>query len=243
MRREFFDLLLPVAQDRSGRDQQGRSLSRLPFEQQAGDHLDGLAQTHIVRQTAVQPQTFEILQPGHPTLLIFPQLAAQSGRIGDRFEPALIVQLAQHLGQGAVTTDIHLLLIEGGLTQQFGQTHAGVFLTVLLPELQQLLHLVPFQFDPLAAKLHQRRFGIHQLFPFLGAHHLVTNRQFIAILHDRVQGEIAFSCRRHGFALADGKPDFGPTAPFRRPPGRHDDLEAGIFQHPGMLFQEGKGFL
>ena len=105
-----------------------------------------------------------------------------------------------------------------------------------------MLHFGLVQLHPLAPKLHQRRFGLHQLCPFVRANGAIANGQLIAILHQGVDGKVAFgvvvAARRFALGL---EPHLGPLPPLGGPPGGHHHPISGILQHPGRLFEEVKG--
>ena len=113
---------------------------------------------------------------------------------------------------------------------------------MLFPELQHLLHFVGVQLHPLAAKLHQWRFGIDELLPLLLAHRFAANGQFVLILHQGVEGKVAFGfvVSPEGFALGL-QPYLGPLLSLRRPPSRNNNLVARFLQYPSRLLQKFKG--
>ena len=61
--RKALDLFAPVAEHGRRRDDEGwpHSIGLLPFLEQAGNDLQGFAQAHVVRQTGVQAQVFQVL--------------------------------------------------------------------------------------------------------------------------------------------------------------------------------------
>jgi hypothetical protein len=89
-RREALDLGLPVGKQRRGGHEQVRRLRapRAPLvQEQERQHLDGLAEPHVVGQANAEPQRRGKDEPRHADLLIGPQRAAQiRARVG-RQEP------------------------------------------------------------------------------------------------------------------------------------------------------------
>ncbi len=106
--RELGDLALPVAQQRGGADQQGRGAPvralLLPVQQQ-GQHLDGLAQAHVVGQDAAQAEPGQAVQPGQAAQLVGAQLADEAGGLGDGLV-GQDLQLVQ--GRAEVARRLHL---------------------------------------------------------------------------------------------------------------------------------------
>ena len=141
---------------------------------------------------------------------------------------------------------LQVILGLGSCLQQVqdGQVTRGV--PARLPELQQLLHAVPVQLHPLPAELDQGCFGRDQLLPLCLADHLAVDRQLVVVVDHRVQAEVAAGLRRGPLlARSDGcaQPDLHSAATLGSPPGRHHDRIAGVFEHPGAVFQEGEGLL
>jgi hypothetical protein len=91
VRGEPGELTRPGAQHRGRADHQRRSGLTFPSAQVQGDHLDGLAQSHVVSQATAQAEVAHPGQPGQPTLLVRPQRGRQSVR-GPK--------IARCLGQG-----------------------------------------------------------------------------------------------------------------------------------------------
>jgi hypothetical protein len=82
LRRKACALGLPVVHDRGGCQHQRGPLQppRVFFQQQVGNRLHRLAQTHVVGQDAGQLVLAQELQPRQPGQLIRPQLGAQARR-------------------------------------------------------------------------------------------------------------------------------------------------------------------
>ena len=105
-RREALDLGLPVGEERRRRHEQMRRLAspRAPLvQEQEAEHLDGLAEPHVVRQADAEPQRRGEREPRHAYLLIGPQRAPKVGtRIGLREPrwPAQLLQRAREPGAG-----------------------------------------------------------------------------------------------------------------------------------------------
>jgi len=74
MRREFFELALPIA-DQTGRHEDHRGLGHAPgffFSREVGDRLQRLAEAHVVREHAADVALDQVLQPIEALLLIRP---------------------------------------------------------------------------------------------------------------------------------------------------------------------------
>ena len=165
----------------------------------------------------------------------------QAGGVVDRLQLALVAQPLQHRGQGMLRVDLEGVVL-GGALQDLLQAHARCLAAVLAPEGEHLLHLVPVQLDPLAAEAHQRRLRLDQLLPFLRGQGLVTDGQVVAVLDQIGQvdmtGAGAAAGALAGLARGRAQPQLDALATLGRPPGRHDDVVAGVFQHPGGFLQE-----
>ena len=73
-RREPGHLRLPVGQQRRGENQKRRLCGLLVLQdRQQGQHLDGLAEPHVVGQARAEPQARQEPEPGDARLLILPQ--------------------------------------------------------------------------------------------------------------------------------------------------------------------------
>ena len=75
-----------------------RRVAVLPLHQQQRQHLDGLAQPHVVGQAGAQPEPGQQMQPLHAGLLVGPQRAVQ-GRAGIDAGAVRRAQRLQRLGQ------------------------------------------------------------------------------------------------------------------------------------------------
>ena len=66
-------LTLPGAEQRRGAHHQGRARLGLPPVQVQRDHLDRLAESHVIGEAAAEPGIAHRGEPGQPPLLIGPQ--------------------------------------------------------------------------------------------------------------------------------------------------------------------------
>ena len=103
VRRELLNFRLPVVDQRGRRDHKARHAAlRLISPLNQRQHLDGLAQTHVVRQNAAHAQPSQRLEPGKAALLI----GAQT--LDGRFA---LVRVTDRFGQrrdGGVLLDVQL---------------------------------------------------------------------------------------------------------------------------------------
>ena len=77
----------PIGEQRSGRDKEaGEGVGLPPVQrQEQGEHLDGLAQSHVVGETGAETKPSEEAKPPDADILVRPQHRVQSGaRIGGR---------------------------------------------------------------------------------------------------------------------------------------------------------------
>ncbi len=163
---ELRDLALPVAEQRRGADQQCRraELGTLVLAvQEQGQHLDGLAETHVIGQDAAETQASEAVEPGQTAQLIGPQLAPERGGLGD----GLVGQVLQ-FSQGCAEIASHFHLDGFGNTwdacragqgsrQRFAPGHAlETRATAGLDDRRDLLEGLGIQGHPLALPGHQR---------------------------------------------------------------------------------------
>ena len=80
-RREAGAFALPVAQQGRGNNQQRPGLGPIRAQPlQIAQHLDGLPQAHVIRQTGAEAQGIHIAQPSETRLLIRPQGGAKARR-------------------------------------------------------------------------------------------------------------------------------------------------------------------
>ena len=102
-RHEALDLRRPVGEQRRRRHQQARSpsvLGRLTLQHhEQREHLNGLAQTHIVGETAAKTEAGQEVEPAHARLLIGPQRGLQCVAGLHAREPFLAAQRFQRFGQ------------------------------------------------------------------------------------------------------------------------------------------------
>jgi hypothetical protein len=81
-RREALQLGLPVREQRRRHDQEMRRVVALALPlvpEQEPEHLNGLAESHVVGQAHAEPERRGEAQPRHADLLVRPQRAAQIG--------------------------------------------------------------------------------------------------------------------------------------------------------------------
>ena len=77
---ETLDLQTPVVDERGGHHQQvGARVLVAPAQGQHTEHLYGLAETHVVGQTAAELQAAERPEPPYPRFLVGTQLGPQPG--------------------------------------------------------------------------------------------------------------------------------------------------------------------
>ncbi len=78
--------------------------------QEQPDHLHGFSQAHVIGQASPQTQPGDEPQPAHTSLLIMPQLGAQSRRIGvcERFGRAELGERLLERGTGGQSDPIAL---------------------------------------------------------------------------------------------------------------------------------------
>ena len=92
----------PVGQQRSGRDQQAGALRAGTFafeHQQQRQHLNRLAQPHVVGQASAQPEPCQQVQPLHACLLVGPQAGLEPGARIDPRQAFGLSQALQGFGQ------------------------------------------------------------------------------------------------------------------------------------------------
>ena len=182
-RRKTRQLVLPVGQQRRRRDQQ-RGLIRtafavgaiaaLAFElQEQRNHLDGLAQAHVIGQTRTQPELLQKPQPLHAFDLIGRNMAFKS-RIGikalRRFRaraadpaasrsqsPATTALQSDSIGRGWMRPRPESRRTPDSMRMRFEKPHA-LAQTVALNALPMLKHsgqFVAINLDPLPAQRDQ----------------------------------------------------------------------------------------
>ena len=170
------------ASKRRRQNQQRRLAAVLLLQdQQQRQHLDRLAQAHVVGQAGAQPQIRQEPQPIDARLLVGPQGRPQLGARLGPFQVLGTSQARQHFAQPVARVDerplaggFALVAAVGQVARSAGQqAHPldegkpvlGLRLE-FLPVAQGLGQLVPVHFDPLAAQQHQPLFGGEQLAPF-----------------------------------------------------------------------------
>src|SRR5579875_3877859 len=85
------------------------------------DHLHRFSQTHVVCQAGIEPEPFEIEQPGYAAPLIRPQRPLKAGRFLDRGEGTLLMKLSEHLAQSVVMIPLQIILCLERSTHQILQ--------------------------------------------------------------------------------------------------------------------------
>ncbi len=151
-RREAGRLGEPVEHQRTrhhyqrGRQPLALSLRPANFEQR--EHLDGLAQTHVVREAAAEAEIAQEMEPAEAGALVAAQLAAESRRSNGRRDARELAQALAGTLEGFIAGDRRLVGQPG--VEQDG-------LDGTKP------HMVPFFFA-------QPRDGSKLLNPFLGEH-------------------------------------------------------------------------
>ena len=119
--RELGGLLDPVENQRAGHDGQARplGLAAEPPPLKQGQHLDRLAQPHVVGQDAAEAESLEVVEPAQPFALVGPQLAVEARRLVERHDPLELAEVLADLLEGRVDLDL-------GLVGQKGIKHAGL---------------------------------------------------------------------------------------------------------------------
>ena len=121
--REPLGLLDPVEDEARGHDGQRRRTAAVgvggprPPLLQHGQHLDGLAQAHVVGQATAEAEVLQEMQPAQPGLLIGPQLAGESLRLVDRPDAVERSQVLAEPGEGRIDGDL-LLGRQQGVQEQ-----------------------------------------------------------------------------------------------------------------------------
>ena len=231
--RESLDLRRPVGQQRGGRHQQARPA---PLRQQQRQHLDRLAQPHVVGEAGAEPEPRQQLQPLHAGPLIRAQRAAQrgigidTGAVG-RAQPLQRLRQpgagrhARPVGDG----DIAHRIVDRGAGQHAhrrGEAQPLALRQLLgLAELpDRALEPLAIDLDPLAAQQHQRVGAGQQRGDLLRAQRLAVQR------HVHVEVQHAFEPERRGLARADGAGHLRPRRTVGAPGRRHAHDDAGAFQ-------------
>ncbi len=239
LRREALDLLAPVAQYGCRRDDEGRghATGLLPLLEQASNDLQGFAQAHVVRQTGIQAQVFQVLEPGDTAPLVVAQAPLQGLWIFNGGERILVMEPRQHILQALIMVPFQIVLGLGPNLQHIQERDLRLLVLVRLPELEALLHFVAIQFHPLPPELDEGRFRVHKLLPFLFRDDLTSNRQLVLVGDDRTEAEIALADRSSPFGRTQSsfKADLRTPPSLGRPPRRDDHGIARISKHPGAL--------
>ena len=247
-RREAGRLLRPVGEQRGRCDQQarGRAFGAFSYQQQS-QHLDGLAQTHVVGQAGAQAQTRQQVQPAQADLLIRPQRGVQIGAGVDGRQTLWPAQSRQGLGQP--WPGVHLrplgrgrqLLAANGRTGPGQQAHGIKEAQALLAcqaldllELRQgLLKPLRVDLDPFAADEHQPTAVGQQALHLGGGQRLAIDGH----RHSEVEQRILSDQRR--LAPTDRGADRGARGPVGPPLGWHAHHHAGVLQLRHIV-QEGQ---
>ena len=181
---ETLDLQAPVVHERGRHHQQvGAVLLVAPAHRQHAEHLDGLAEAHVVGQTAAELQAAQRPQPLHADLLIRAQLGPQTGvcvDLGPQLGRAQCVEPRRQPFSGddlrpfrpGVLRAVHPAAVElraGQHAHRLAEadvTRLGPLLYVT-PLIENLVELVPIDLDPFALDLHQAIGGCEQGFDLL----------------------------------------------------------------------------
>ncbi|MNS99907.1 hypothetical protein D3C72_1343220 [compost metagenome] len=248
VRGEVPGLALPVADERGGANQEprpalggGKLLGvRLGLEQQ-GQHLDGLAQAHVVGEAGAEAELAHGRQPGVASFLVRAQGALEVlGRDG-ALHPIAGAEVRQELAEAPLGRHRHDGqpggLAGGVLGQLHGVHHGHLAVALAVEEAKRALDLVGVELDPLAAQLEQRHLHGHQPLEVLARERLVAQRQAPVVVDQGLVTDLAGGAV---VLLAHG--DFDAQArPVGAPPRRHEHGEAGLFEVRHGLAQEGVG--
>ena len=223
--------------------------------QQQRQHLDGLAQTHVVGQAGAQTELLQEAQPRHPGTLIGPQRALQRRARRHRRQLARLPQPREGLPQGGAGGHLHPGPLRFGplfLTQirrrPGQQPHplderdfpVPACLLQRLPVGDGLLQLVAVHLHPLVLQQHQAIVAGEQGRQLLRRQRAVADRN----LHLEVQHRGRIQPRRRRAANRDrhlGARPFPP--PVRHPHRQPAALQLGnaLQELIGLLRRPGRG--
>ena len=242
-RREAGHLGCPVRQERGRGDEQARPprgvRARVALaidEQEEGDHLDGLAEAHVVGQAGAQAQLREEVEPSHAHLLVRPERAVQrAAGVGRRAAtPGRAASAARRPATGRppprTTRDPRRPRLRRPPAfdarheaHRFGEGQAvsrgGAFDA---PELvDQAAQTLAIDFDPSPPQQRQAVHALEQRADLVGRQRLAVERHVHPEVEQRVESEAR---RRLG---ADGGLDGGPGGrPAFHPAGTRTTMPA-----------------
>ena len=245
-RRELRQLRLPVRDQRGRHDEQARAffcLVALQIEQQR-DHLDRLAEAHVVGQAGAQPQAGDESQPGVARLLIRAKLRLQVGRglllPGLGRTQALEDRIQLRAGGQArpfANRRLALVLVLLGEVRPGQEAHpfkerdalpANVLLDVL-PVLQGFLQLLAIDLDPLPLQRDQAAAGFEQLGDLIRAERFSVEAHADGELQHRIDPDARRILR------VDLHADAGPGRLLGVPPVGHPHDQPARFEQRDRL--------
>ena len=206
---------------------------------QEGQQLDGLAQTHVVRQAGALVEAVEEGQPAQATLLVRPQLAAEPLRRWQRIRGLLLVVLLQHrLQPGASVEAMHRqthqqIAFGGGDPQGIVQAE----LRVGTAEAFSVSQIVRSQFDPGPLVAHEGAAFAAQPLQFPQGECHPADHQIPAPVEGFAEAEAAGAFRQ---LRLDRQTQAAGQAP--RQAGGKVDADAGIPQLPRCGPHQHEGF-
>ena len=224
VRRETRGFCRPVGQQRCRNDQQGRAeflalVLALQYQEQ-GEHLDGLAQAHVIGKARSQPQPGEEVQPTDADLLIRAQRGLELRPGADLRKALRLTQSLQSIGQPRAGDHLRPVgiggivgLVERGPRQQshrLGKWQA-VFGRRPLDGLEPLQHapeLLAIHLDPASAEEMQAVAAGQEHFDLGGVETIAVERD----LDGEIEQRILAQQRRHLCADACLDPRTGGTA-------------------------------
>ena len=116
VRREAVGLAPPVVQHRGGADHERRfRVLPVPLFQprQPRERLQGLAQAHVVRENAAEPDAGQVAEEVEPVLLIGPHLRLHGrGQLDGGEALEILEALAQRLGLGGIAEPLQPFLVQ-----------------------------------------------------------------------------------------------------------------------------------
>ena len=199
---------LPVRQERGRQDQQRRASPPPVLEPgQEGQHLDRLAQAHVVGQARAQAQAGEKPQPFHARFLVDAQRGVEIGARPSLFQVFRIAQLGQHFAQPFARVHERPLALGVALVVvgQVARAPASNRMpsTKEMPSsacaassfqcVQGLGKFLAVDLDPLPAQQHEPILGGQQVAPFGVGKFLVAQGQMH--LESRTPGRLNFFFR------------------------------------------------
>ena len=246
-RRETPRFALPVADHRSGCDEQsgpGIGVARLVLQHRR-QHLNGLAQPHVVGQARSEAEALQVCQPGEAAHLVAAQLAGEPGGLVEQLQRAGAAQYGEHAADGAFADHFEGVGTSLG-AQQVGHRH-GLRTGIGRPVLFQARYLVAAQLHPLPAQPDQTFLCRNDAVPLAPGDRLAVQDHLRIEREQRVETQyrrrLGSGC---GCAVGSGR---GAGAARRQaqaqaplaghgPPRRHDDPEPRSLQDRGLLAQE-----